>query len=95
MMFEFLKKLVSPEAIDLIGYARIKFNKNSKRGKRSKAALKLARRYEARQRENDALLQRAGRLFPPQQGHRRDEFSSNLEGQWSRVSKAGTTFPAA
>jgi hypothetical protein len=93
-MAGWLRKIIAPEILDAVKFPRIRIatrreqSKHIKSNRAKKARLlHLARRAEARMREAASLKTRAGRLFPPQQGHRRPEWSSAVDNQWNKFNK--------
>jgi hypothetical protein len=85
-----LRKLVAPELIEAVAPHWLRKVSRARRieKKRTKKAEHLRRRYLARRLEMEALKVRSGRLFPPQQGSRRPEWSSALPGKWSTLNGA-------
>jgi hypothetical protein len=88
----FLRKLVSTDIMQLVAphWMRRLVGQTPKGRARKLTAhqLKLKRRAHARKMEAARLKVWSGRLYPPQTGHRRPEWSSALPGRWSTLNQA-------
>ena len=80
-MFAFLRKVVAPELIEVFARDEKAVQKPGRAAHERR--LKLKRRAKARKEEARRLKMRSGKLYPPQKGSRRAEFSSARPGQWS------------
>lgn len=85
-----LQALVPLEVREAIGYPRIRIGtKKERRLHRNVRAKKLARLTAKRQAYAKAMeaarLQSMEHIYPPQQGHRRPEWSSAVAGRWSQL----------
>jgi hypothetical protein len=83
-----IRKIVAPELIEMVAplwLRRAALKLPSTVRKRDEKALKLRRRAKARKREALMLKERSGRLYPPQSGSRRPEWSSALPNRWSTL----------
>lgn len=83
----FLRKIIAPELIELIGEPRIKLVRPKIKLSRADRNRKLRSHRQNRAIRNEArsLAKRNGGLFPPQQGHRRPEWSSARIGKWAAL----------
>jgi hypothetical protein len=86
-----IRKIVAPELIEMVAPLWLRRAKlPSAARKRNAKALKLRRRAKARKREAMMLRARSGRLYPPQCGSRRAEWSSALPNRWSTLNGTGS-----
>lgn len=82
-MLRFLKKLISPEIRELVAGKPSPRKRGPRGGTSRPERFSLLRRRAMRLQDEARALKERGHLFPPQQGHRRPEWSSARPGHWS------------